>query len=172
MDKIVSSSDNKSVSHWNWGQGAHDSICYIILCFEFVYMLYIVCLCINTTLCEKVCQWLATGRWFSPVSSTNKTDITIAAVFSSKKNILCQITIDIPIENPIIATGISTMFGAIRRKEKTAPFLYKLFHNNNFINPYKPLPPVGGNPVLHAVGMCNFSKRTNGIISTRYIRKP
>ena len=35
-----------------------------------------------TTLCDKVCQWLATGQWFSPgtpVSSTNKTfshDIT------------------------------------------------------------------------------------------------
>ena len=30
-----------------------------------------------TTLCYKVCQWLATGRWFSPgppFSSTNKTD--------------------------------------------------------------------------------------------------
>jgi hypothetical protein len=30
-----------------------------------------------TTLCDNVCQWLATGRWFSPgslVSSTNKTD--------------------------------------------------------------------------------------------------
>jgi len=29
------------------------------------------------TLCDKVCQWLVTGRWFSPgppVSSTNKTD--------------------------------------------------------------------------------------------------
>ena len=29
------------------------------------------------TLCDKVCQRLATGRWFSPgtpVSSTNKTD--------------------------------------------------------------------------------------------------
>ena len=28
------------------------------------------------TLCDKVCQWLATGRWFSlgtPISSTNKT---------------------------------------------------------------------------------------------------
>ena len=24
--------------------------------------------------CDKVCQWLAPGRWFSPVSSTNKTD--------------------------------------------------------------------------------------------------
>jgi hypothetical protein len=31
----------------------------------------------GTTLCDKVCQWLVTGRWFSlgtPVSSTNKTD--------------------------------------------------------------------------------------------------
>ena len=27
-----------------------------------------------TTSCDKVCQWLVTGRWFSPVSSTNKTD--------------------------------------------------------------------------------------------------
>jgi hypothetical protein len=32
---------------------------------------------LNTTLCDKDCQWLAAGRWFSlgtPVSSTNKTD--------------------------------------------------------------------------------------------------
>ena len=32
---------------------------------------------LDTTLCDKVCQWLATGRWFSrgaTVSSTNKTD--------------------------------------------------------------------------------------------------
>ena len=29
---------------------------------------------LDTTLCEKVCQWLATGRWFSPVTSINKTD--------------------------------------------------------------------------------------------------
>ena len=31
----------------------------------------------DTTLCDQVCQWLATGRWFSPgtpVSSINKTD--------------------------------------------------------------------------------------------------
>ena len=26
------------------------------------------------TLCDKVCQWLATSQWFSPVSSTKKTD--------------------------------------------------------------------------------------------------
>ena len=32
---------------------------------------------LDTTLCDKACQWLATGRWFSAgtrVSSTNKTD--------------------------------------------------------------------------------------------------
>jgi len=32
---------------------------------------------VQVTLCDEVCQWLATGRWFSPgtpVSSTNKTD--------------------------------------------------------------------------------------------------
>jgi hypothetical protein len=32
---------------------------------------------LDTTLCDKVCQWLSGGQWFSlgtPVSSTNKTD--------------------------------------------------------------------------------------------------
>jgi hypothetical protein len=32
---------------------------------------------LDTTLCDKVCQWRATGQWFSsgsPVSSINKTD--------------------------------------------------------------------------------------------------
>ena len=32
---------------------------------------------LDTALCDRVCQWLAIGRWFSPgtpVSSTNKTD--------------------------------------------------------------------------------------------------
>jgi hypothetical protein len=29
---------------------------------------------LDTTLCDKICQWLATGRWFSPVPSTNKTN--------------------------------------------------------------------------------------------------
>jgi hypothetical protein len=32
---------------------------------------------LDKTLCDKVCQWLATGRWFSPgtpVFSTNKTE--------------------------------------------------------------------------------------------------
>jgi hypothetical protein len=32
---------------------------------------------LDTTLCDRVCQWLATSQWFSPgtpVSSTNKID--------------------------------------------------------------------------------------------------
>jgi hypothetical protein len=32
---------------------------------------------LDTILCDKVCQWLAAGQWFSPgtpVSFTNKTD--------------------------------------------------------------------------------------------------
>ena len=33
---------------------------------------------LDTTLCDKVCQWLAAGQWFSlgtPASSNNKTDL-------------------------------------------------------------------------------------------------
>jgi hypothetical protein len=41
-----------------------------------------------TTLCDKVCQWLATGLWFSPgslVSSTNKTEILLKMVLNTTK---------------------------------------------------------------------------------------
>jgi hypothetical protein len=41
----------------------------------------------QAALCDKVCQWLATGRWFSPgppVSSTNKTDHLDIAEISLK----------------------------------------------------------------------------------------
>jgi hypothetical protein len=31
---------------------------------------------LDTTLCDKVCQWLATGRWFSPNNNTDCHDIT------------------------------------------------------------------------------------------------
>jgi hypothetical protein len=29
---------------------------------------------LDTILYDKICRWLATGRWLSPVSSTNKAD--------------------------------------------------------------------------------------------------
>jgi len=38
---------------------------------------------LDTTLCDKVCHWLASGRWFSPgtlVSNTNKTDRYITEI--------------------------------------------------------------------------------------------
>ena len=41
-----------------------------------------------TTLCDKVCQWLAIGRWFSPgppVFSTNKTEVLLKVVLSTIK---------------------------------------------------------------------------------------
>ena len=38
---------------------------------SYIKCIYIV---LNTALCDNVCQWLATGLWFSPGSNTNKTD--------------------------------------------------------------------------------------------------
>ena len=52
---------------WSW---SHGSWIYYYLCNQCLSPL-------DTTLCDKVCQWLATGRWFSQgtsVSTTNKTD--------------------------------------------------------------------------------------------------
>ena len=41
-----------------------------------------------TTLCDNVCQWFATGRWFSPdapVSFTSKTDILLKVALNTIK---------------------------------------------------------------------------------------
>jgi len=57
---------------------SHDSWIYNYLCKQCLSPLMSwVRILLNTTFCDKVRQWLATGRWFSPgspVSSTNKTD--------------------------------------------------------------------------------------------------
>ena len=50
---------------------------------------------LDATLCDKVCQWLATGRWFSPgipVSSTNKTDLhdILEMLLKVNRNIICS----------------------------------------------------------------------------------
>ena len=65
-------------SSWPWSYG---SWIYNYLCNQWLSPLMLwVRLSIRarcTTLCDTVCQWLATGWWFSsgpPVSSTNKTD--------------------------------------------------------------------------------------------------
>jgi hypothetical protein len=47
----------------------------------------VVGLLLDITLCDKVCQWLATGRWFSPgtpVSSTSKTYRVIDRLMNRK----------------------------------------------------------------------------------------
>ena len=63
---------------WPWSYG---SWIYNYLCNQYLSPLMLwVWISIRarcTTLCDKVCQWLATCLWFSPgtqVSSTNKTD--------------------------------------------------------------------------------------------------
>ena len=65
---------------WSWSYG---SWIYNYLCNQCLSPLKLwirilfMAKCTDTTLSDKVCQWLVTGRWFSPVtlfSSTNKTD--------------------------------------------------------------------------------------------------
>ena len=57
----------------------------------------------DTTLCDKICQWLAIGRWFSlgtPFSSINKTDshditeILLKVVLNTKTLILWILLIE------------------------------------------------------------------------------
>ena len=62
---------------WSWSYG---SWIYNYLCLSPLMLWVRIPLrwgVLDTTLCDKVCQWLAIGRWFSsgtPVSSTNKID--------------------------------------------------------------------------------------------------
>ena len=67
-------------SLWSWSNG---SWIYNYLCNQCLSLLMLWVWIplgwgvLNTTLCNKVCQWLADGWWFSqstPASSTNKTD--------------------------------------------------------------------------------------------------
>ena len=56
----------------------YGSLIYIYLCNQCLSPLTLrIRIPLDTTLCDKVCQWLVTGLWFSPstpVSSTIKTD--------------------------------------------------------------------------------------------------
>jgi hypothetical protein len=78
---IGSTKDNfSSRPSWLWSYGTGSWI-YNYLCNQCLSPLMLsVRISIRArriTLCDKVCQWLATGRWFSPgppVSSTKKTD--------------------------------------------------------------------------------------------------
>jgi len=77
-----------------------------------------------TTLYDKVCQWLATGRWFSPgtpVSSTNKTDrhniaeILLKMALSTIKPNQKQVTFDeMMIMSALYMTSIQSMDTSIR----------------------------------------------------------
>ena len=65
-------------SSWPWSYGIwiYNYLCNQCLS-PLVLWIWILLRTKCTTLWNKVCQWLATGRWFSPgnqVSSTNKSD--------------------------------------------------------------------------------------------------
>jgi hypothetical protein len=69
-----------------------------------------------TTLCDKVCQWLTTSRWFSsdtPVSSTNNTD----------RHDIAEILLKVAL-NTIILTPVSHIF-----------ILYVIYYRNIVVYP-------------------------------------
>jgi hypothetical protein len=67
-----------AASLWKFSRGRHDRMVVVSSKLDQgeVYNSINLILIRLTTLCDKVCQWLATGQWFSPippVSSINKT---------------------------------------------------------------------------------------------------
>jgi hypothetical protein len=78
---VISASSDCSVAVYDF-LGKKIGVCGQVFIY-IVILLYYMSSCFNsnfqrcTTLCDKVCRWLATGRWFSlglPFFSTNKTD--------------------------------------------------------------------------------------------------
>ena len=70
---------------------------------------------LDTALCDKVCQLLAIGRWFSlgiPVSSTNKTD----------RHDTTEILLKV-----VLSTIILLLLPPINNTSKTMEILYCLF---------------------------------------------
>ena len=60
---------------------------------------------LDTTLCDKVCQWLAAGLWFSPCSPVS---------FTNKPEILLKVAL-----NTITLTPLKTDIWNLNRKWKT-----------------------------------------------------
>jgi len=72
---LTSNNINKKPKGWSYGSWIYNYKCNQCLSpqsceFESRWWRGI----LDTALFDKVCQWFATGQWFSPVSSTNKTD--------------------------------------------------------------------------------------------------
>ena len=94
---------------------------------------------LDTTLCDKVCQWLATGRWFSPVSSTNKTDrhditeillkVALSTIKQSTKMWICLMTRAYSYANTVIwgsNSTLTTLFDILCLHNFLAKYVYKL----------------------------------------------
>ena len=84
---------------------------------------------LDTTLCNKVCQWLATGRWFSsgtPVSFTSKTshhDIAeILLKVASNPIRLAEILISVR----ILYTFIKQIYHIVSPKDHRSVFMVKV----------------------------------------------
>jgi hypothetical protein len=97
-------------SHGSWIYNYQCNRCLSTLIVWVLILIRVRC----TTLCDKVCQWLATGRWFSLgplVSSTNKTDhhyiteilLKVALNTINQTNIHCKC-----LQNAWIITGFFT----------------------------------------------------------------
>ena len=91
---------------------------------------------LDTILCDKACQWLAAGRWFSPgtpVSSTNKSDQ------HDLTEILMKVALNTkPLHPPFIYMDTSKLYYPIG-KETLAPYSVIWYnpYSDSFTLPYK-----------------------------------
>ena len=93
---------------------------------------------LDTTLCDKVCKWLATGQWFSlgtPVSSTN---ITENIVESGVKHLNPSISTKIAHKSFMtVKPGAHQWIGNIHYRHDLSYFFFTLLHGSrlNFTFP-------------------------------------
>jgi hypothetical protein len=120
---------------------------------------------LDTTLCNKVCQWLAADRWLSsgiPVSSTNKIDRHDIA------EILLKVALNIITPYRCVGSAISTVYllyshftEVVHRSSETMFYFY---------SPSLPLDSIQYNDHLHQIE--NFICITTDVISEAYTTGP
>ena len=92
---------------------------------------------LDTTLCDKVCQWFATGQWFSlgtPVSSTNKIDRLDIHVAENKNRNIIGSGVKHHKANHIILACFSTL-GLAAASDK----VYQLLAHGRWFSPCTPV---------------------------------
>jgi hypothetical protein len=85
-----------SLTTWSYGSCIYNYICNQCLSPQTLWVrIPLMRDVLDATLCDKVCQWLATGRWFPPLIKLSRHDITEILLNVALNTILLTLNCDL-----------------------------------------------------------------------------